>query len=277
MNSQTKLYGLIGHPVKHSFSPEFQNELLRLHELNSVYLAFDVQNDNIKNLRHTMNTLNIQGLNITVPYKEKVISQLDGLDSSADRVNAVNTIKLINGKYIGYNTDVKGFERLLTNQGIPLNTLKIAVIGAGGAARAVMGALASLGAKDITIYNRTIENARKLIDDLNLTAVPVKRMSDFVLSENMLVINTTSVGLKNDESVVHIDRHYDNSYFIDLIYNPFMTKMLREAKSYDMPAINGIQMLIYQGIESFEIWHDVVVDKETINQLIENISKKIGG
>lgn len=277
MNSQTKLYGLIGHPVKHSFSPEFQNELLRLHESNSVYLAFDVQNDDIKNLKLTMQTLNIEGLNITVPYKEKVISQLDGLDISAVRVKAVNTIKLINGKYIGYNTDVKGFERLLTNQKIPLDSLEIAVIGAGGAARAVMGALATLDAKDITIYNRTIENAQKMVDDLDLSSISIKKISDFILSENMLVINTTSVGLNSNESLLKIDRYYENAYFIDLIYNPFFTKMLKEAKSYGMPAINGLQMLIYQGIESFEIWHEMKVESQIVNQLILKISNEIGG
>ena len=122
-------------------------------------------------------------------------------------------------------------------------------------------------------YNRTLENAKKLLDDLKLDEISIKSIEDIILDENMLVINTTSVGLKEDDTLINIDAYYSNTYFIDLIYNPVMTKFLKQAKKNNMPVFNGLSMLVYQGVESFRIWHNINVGNNVVNKLISMISQ----
>ena len=179
MNSQTNLFGLIGHPVHHSLSPEFQNKLLNLFDINAAYLAFDIEKDQFENIKTTMKTLNIKGLNVTVPYKESIIPFLDKIDDSAKRIGAVNTIENINGQLIGYNTDVLGFVKMLKELDVGLDRHKVVVLGAGGAAKAIVFAFEKLGVVDIMLYNRTIENADRLLENFNFDTKQTLSLQEF--------------------------------------------------------------------------------------------------
>ena len=255
MDSRTKLYGLIGHPIHHSLSPEFQNKLIKSFNINAAYLAFNVEKDQFKNIKNTIRTLNIKGLNITVPYKETIIPYLDKMDESAERIGAVNTIEYIDGQLIGYNTDALGFIRMLEELNVNLDNHKVVVLGAGGAAKAIIYALEKLGINDIMLCNRTIEKADRLLENFNFNNKKTSSLQDFQIEDDMLIVNTTSLGLDENESPVVISKSVKNTVLIDIIYNPFETKLIKDAKVNGIYAVNGLPMLIYQGIESFIIWH----------------------
>jgi shikimate dehydrogenase len=255
MDSRTNLYGLIGHPIQHSLSPEFQNKLIELFNINAAYLAFNVEKDQFKNIKNTIKTLNIKGLNVTVPYKETIIPYLDKIDESADRIGAVNTIEYIDGQLIGYNTDAFGFIRMLKELNVNIDNHKAVVLGAGGAAKAIIYALEKLGIDDIMLCNRTIEKADRLLEKFNFKNKKISSLQDFQIEDDMLIINTTSLGLDENESPVVISKSVKNTILIDIIYNPFETKLIKDAKINGIYAVNGLPMLIYQGIESFKIWH----------------------
>ncbi|MEA3423888.1 MAG: shikimate dehydrogenase [Bacillota bacterium] len=255
MDSQTNLYGLIGHPILHSMSPEFQNKLIELFNINAAYLAFDVEKDQFDSIRNTIKTLNIKGLNVTVPYKETIIPYLDKIDESADRIGAVNTIEYIDGQLIGYNTDASGFIRMLKELDVNIDNHKVVVLGAGGAAKAIIYALEKLKIDDIIICNRTIEKADRLLEKFKFKNKKISSLQNFQIEDDMLIINTTSLGLNENESPVVVSKNVKNTMLIDIIYNPFETKLIKDAKVNGIYAVNGLPMLIYQGIESFKIWH----------------------
>ncbi len=269
MNSKTRLYGLIGHPISHSLSPTFQNRLIEMHAVNACYLAFDVTRDNLNQVRQTMETLSIGGLNVTVPHKENIIQHLDRLDESAANIRAVNTFGWIDGELIGYNTDVLGFERLIDSLNIEPTEIEAIVLGAGGAARAVIQALMMRGYKTIKLYNRTVLKAESLIEDLGFDSITAMPLDEYVPDNHQLIINTTSVGLKEGESPIIIDRHLENSFVLDVIYNPVQTTLLKMAEKHGLKTCNGLSMLLYQGIRSFEIWHGIDVKEREVNILFE--------
>jgi shikimate dehydrogenase len=273
MNSKTRLYGLIGHPISHSLSPTFQNRLIEMYDVNACYLAFDITEDSISKVTQAMNTLNICGLNVTVPHKENIIQYLDHLDESAANIRAVNTIGWIDGELIGYNTDVLGFVRLIDSLNIDSPEIEAIVLGAGGAARAVIQALMLRGYKNIKLFNRTISKAESLVENLGFSSISVKPLDEYVPDNNQLIINTTSVGLRVGESPIVIDRYLENTYVVDVIYNPVQTTLLKMATKHGIKTCNGLSMLLYQGIRSFEIWHGINVTERNVEVLFKEMKK----
>jgi shikimate dehydrogenase len=267
----TRLYGLIGHPIVHSLSPLFQNRLLELHEINGVYMAFDISKEHLLSIRKTIQTLNIRGLNITVPHKVDMLSQVDQLDESALRVGAINTVLNNDGVLVGYNTDMLGFGAMLDQMHLNYVDTDVAVLGAGGAARAVLAAIDDRKFNTVTLYNRTLEKAEKLIEILKLNKAQAKPLFDYRANNNQLLINTTSVGLNKGESAVSIVAPFENMHVIDLIYNPAETELMKMAREHGIPAKNGMEMLLYQGVKSFEIWNDLTVDYSIVQGLLDEI------
>jgi len=260
MDAKTKLYGLIGNPIKHSFSPYFQNKLFENHNINAVYLAFDINDSDLNDVIKSMKSMDIKGFNVTVPYKEKVLKFIDEIDPLAIEIGAVNTIKNVNGKLYGYNTDIFGFQKLIQNNNIYLDNKEIVILGSGGAAKSVVVSLKYLGVKNMTIYNRSIDKAIKIAEKYNDINITSKELKTFKLKDNTLVINATSIGLDGKSSPITVDKNYKDTVFIDLIYNPKQTQLLKDAKKHNMGTYNGLEMLLYQGIESFSIWTDEKVN-----------------
>lgn len=263
----SKLVGLIGWPVKHSLSPSMHNAAFIALNLNWAYVPLPVQPNQIESALRGLAALNFVGVNVTVPHKQAVMRYMDGLNDAARIIGAVNTVHLKDGKFFGYNTDATGFLNSLLEVGCNPKGSRVAVLGAGGAARAVVYALATAGAQTVTVFNRTAERAAFLVEDLaetfeegHLKFAPLTNEALAALDDHVdLVINTTSVGMSPDvescpwPSEVSIP---NRAAFYDLVYNPLETTFLARAKAAGNPTIDGLGMLVHQGAAAFKVWTD---------------------
>jgi len=283
INGKTKIIGVIGKNLENSLSPLIHNQIILKHSLNFCYLPFQVAETNLGKAIQGIKALNIRGVNITFPYKEKVIEFLDDLEESARRIGAVNTIVNNKGILIGYNTDVIGFKKSLQEDGkFAIKGEKAVILGAGGAARGVIYALLEEGIEEIYIFNRTPEKAEKIKHDFS-SFFPKSSIYVFSLEEENLknkiervhlIVNTTSLGMPPqidktplpDEKLFHPDL-----LVYDLIYHPTKTLFLRQAKRAGAKIINGLPMLVYQGIESFYLWTGFKPEgKEALEMIKQN-------
>ena len=270
-----KVFKIIGNPISHSLSPALHSYWFAKYKILADYKQHEIKESEIEVTLNDVRDGKIDGLNVTLPFKQKVIPYLDILINDAKSTNSVNTIFMSKeGKLTGDNTDVYGMQAAYLKD-ITLNSnrsTKAIVIGAGGVAPSIIFALKKTDIKTVFIANRTREKAifmkKKFpfIDILNLNEVP-QRISEFDI-----IINATSLGLKNGEQFnVNLDGLTDKSIFIDTIYNPLETKIIKHLKSKNIKTFNGLDMLIYQGQKSFYIWNKInpEIDDELI-QLLEN-------
>jgi shikimate dehydrogenase len=263
VNGSTKIYGLLGYPVKHTFSPLMHNAAFNSLGLNAVYLPFEVKPEKLKTAIEAVKALGISGLNITVPHKEKVIKYLDIVDEEAALIKSVNTVVLENGKLKGFNTDGRGFIMSLKEEfGFSPCQKRFFILGAGGAARAIAFSLAFEGAEKIILVDALPKKAANLAKAVsNKTSCDAialdknkKAMKDRLLNCDVL-INATPCGMKKDDpKVIEPELLYKNLFVYDIIYNPRQTTLLRDARNRGAKIANGIGMLINQGILSFGIW-----------------------
>ena len=253
ITTETKLYGIIGHPIKHSISPGIHNFLFNYFHINAVYVAFDVESYMLKYTVNGLKALKIQGCNITLPYKEKIMKYIDEVDEEARIIGAVNTIKLEQGKIKGYNTDSIGFITSLKKHVPHIGGKKVAVIGAGGAARAVVYALLKENAF-VMVFNRTYEKAVKLKEKFkNVKVYPLSQ--EEMLKDAKIIINATSCGLNKDDKMLFSPSILKkDAVFCELIYNE--TPLQYEARREGIKTIDGKGMLIEQALISFYIWTD---------------------
>ncbi len=253
----TKAVGLIGHPVAHSISPQLHNSLYRHLGMDMVYCAYDILPENFENAVKGMAALGFTGFNITIPYKEEIIRYLDEIDPEAAAIGAVNTVKIKDGRLIGFNTDGKGFIKSLKREGVSVSDKSVLIIGAGGSARAISIYAAKENASRIIIYNRTIEKARELSDAVNsYKGSKVATEAESIPTDIDLIINTTPLGmwpsvLGNPLSGIELK---SNTVVCDIVYNPRMTSMLKQAVQSGCKTVGGIGMLIGQALDAVEIW-----------------------
>ena len=258
----TGLYGIVANPIKHSFSPMMHNTAFQTLGIDDVYLAFEVEEDHLSDYITSVKTLNIKGFNVSMPYKLKIMDYLDELTQEAKLCQAVNTVKNENGKLIGHISDGKGFLKACEEKGWSIVDQKIVVLGAGGAACAIIVEAALQGAREIIVYNRSDKPfIRQLNEQLDCPIV-LKSLSDLEglkkdLDDSYLLIQTTSVGMTPNEAGCLIP---DSSYLpqhlkvADIIYKPKETKLLAMAKEKGLECMNGEGMILYQGAVSFEFW-----------------------
>ena len=260
LNEQTEVYGIVGGNTSYSMSPYMHNAAFVFHNLNAVFVPFQVKNLNefIKRFvrRETREIeLNLKGFSITIPHKQEIIKHLDFVDETACKIGAVNTVKIVGDKLHGYNTDAQGFIEPLKNAYGDLKNAKVAVIGNGGAARACVYALQSEGAK-VTIYARDAEKAKSLADEFDVDLAELEiETSNFNPFD--VVVNATplgTIGELENETPATAEQIKSVHLIYDLIYNPFETRLLREAKSVGVPTIGGLAMLVAQAMEQFAIW-----------------------
>jgi len=284
INGKTKIIGVIGKNIKNSLSPLFHNQIILKYSLNFCYLPFQVAETDLGKAIQGIKALNIRGVNITFPHKEKAIEFLDKVEKSARRIGAVNTIVNNKGFLTGYNTDVIGFKKSLQEDGeFVIKEKKAVILGAGGAARAVVYALLEEKIEEICIFNRTLEKAKKIKQNLS-SFFPKSRISVFPLEgEDLkdkiekahLLVNATSLGMPprvdntplSDEKLFHPDL-----LVYDLIYHPVRTLFLRQAERAGANIINGLPMLVYQGIESFYLWTGLKPEGEEVSEIVRQIT-----
>ena len=273
-NDSFRLVGIVGNPLIQSMSPILHNYWLNKYKINSSYVTFPL--NNLSNIKASIKTLNLVGLNITIPYKKKIINHLDSIEKKASELKAVNTVLNKKGKLIGFNTDIEGFGRGLEKKNNWVKTKPVYIFGAGGAAEAIVSFIYSTGSKDITIINRTIDKAKKIAKRYKGV-----KFADKVKKENFveagLLINTTSLGMIGYPNL-NIDLKGVNKKAIvyDIVYNPIETNLIKKAQKEGLKYITGIDMFIEQAIRSFEIWFDITpkIDKNILNTLKKKINKK---
>ena len=260
----TKLVGLLGNPLGHSFSPAMHNKAFETLGLNYFYLPIEVTAEDLPTVAAGIARMNFAGYNITIPHKIRIMDCLDAIDPLARAIGAVNTVIVENGRTTGYNTDGEGFvQSLETETGIAVGGKCYLIIGAGGAARAIAMTLASRGAQKIFLCNRTEQKAHDLVAEINTKVNPCSevvarepaRIGAAVRQADVL-INTTSVGMHPDEDRMPIDGDLIPNGLIvsDIVYNPARTKLLQVAESKNCRVVPGLGMLVYQGAEAFRKW-----------------------
>ncbi len=253
------MYGLIGYPVKHSFSPAMHNAAFASLGIDARYSLFEVKPEDLSSFFSGLDTKGILGLNITVPYKEAVLNfvTLDRESAYLKRVKAVNTAVKRDGAWKGFNTDIPGFARHLRENTDPAHK-RTAVLGAGGAARAVTYVLADSGADEIAVFDVDQAKARGIAAMIKeffpaVSISTVDSLQGLRIPEKDILINATPVGMKPSDPCLVDERMLHPGLFVyDLIYNPPETTLLKSAKKRGARTSNGLGMLLYQGALAFE-------------------------
>jgi len=272
INGKTKTVCLLGSPVEHSFSPMMHNASFRKLKINAKYLAFDVHPNSIKHAVEGVRAFGFLGGNVTIPHKEAVMQYLDEIDPKAKRIGAVNTIVNEDGILKGYNTDVDGFIESFKTFQYDLKNKKIAILGTGGASKAVVVGLLHESVDEVHVFSRNIDKSTSFCNaiDESLEAMTYDQMD--VTFPYDIVVNTTPVGMHPNEGKSVIDvtaLGHAETIFYDLIYNPLETEFLRQGRVSGRRTLNGLDMLIYQGIYALRYWIDFDHEQWTRNDVIE--------
>lgn len=263
VDSGTILYSVIGDPIRQSKSPVMMNCAFRESGINGIYTAFHIRSEQLADFVAGVRAMGIRGVNVTIPHKLDIMPLLDEIDESAQAIGAVNTIVNEGGNLIGYNTDGLGYVRSLKEEAEPeLGGKRVLIIGAGGATRGIIYALAKEGVGSIVISNRTVERAQTLADafssQTDIHVVGMDKVKDACAAAD-IIINTTSIGMYPHVEGTPIDASWlkPDTIASDLIYNPLITRFLEEAKGRGCRIHGGLGMFVYQGAYAFEYWTGV--------------------
>lgn len=245
-------YAVIGDPVSHSLSPVMHQVNFKSLNMEDTYEALHIPTQDFHDIRHIIEDNHINGFNVTIPHKERIIPYLDEINDQAKAVGAVNTVKIINNKWIGYNTDGIGYVMGLKQVYPDLENAYVLILGAGGASKGIANELSKIVQPKLTIANRTMSRFETW--DMDINAISLEQSEQY-LDEFDIIINTTSAGLNNnDDIVISLDNLSSSTLVSDIIYIPYKTKFLKEAEFKGNTVYNGLDMFINQGAESFKIW-----------------------
>tara|TARA_B100000029_G_scaffold341291_1_gene333548 strand:+ start:202 stop:993 length:792 start_codon:yes stop_codon:yes gene_type:complete len=261
-----KKFLVIGNPIQHSLSPKLHNYWFKKNNINAVYDKKEINEKDIESITSEVRGEKINGINVTVPFKKIVIPFVDELSPEANESQSVNTIYLQNGKLIGHNTDISGFELSIKYSKYDVKNKIVFILGAGGVVPSIIIALKKMKTAKIIISNRSKNKAKELQNMFNeLEIIEWGETPNFDM-----IINATSIGLKNEDGIkLDYSQIEPNKFFYDVIYNPKETIFLKRAKLFGNKAENGKMMFIYQAHQSFTIWHKLMpdIDQEVINLL----------
>ena len=261
-----KKYLVIGNPIEHSLSPKLHNFWIKNNNVNATYDKKKVEKDELKKIISKIKQKEVNGINITVPFKKEIIPYLDQLSIEAEKTQSVNTIYMEKEKIIGHNTDIEGFQNSIQNSGINLTNKEILILGAGGVVPSLIYALKKMNVSKIILSNRTKHKAESLKNFFDgLTIIDWGKITQFDM-----IINATSIGLnKNDKIDLNFSDFGKNKYFYDVIYNPSETNFLTMGKKLGGKIQNGKMMFIYQASAAFKIWHKITpkINNDLINYL----------
>jgi shikimate dehydrogenase len=252
LKKHSNFVGILGWPLQHTLSPVIHNAAFRRLDLDWTYLSFPVEPESLTDAVAGLRALSARGANVTMPHKETVVPMLDEIGGDAATTGAVNTIENVGGRLVGHNTDVDGFRQFLDGDaGVQVAGRPVCVLGSGGAARAVVAALGSLGA-NVTVVARDPERA-ELVAALAGASIATWDERAAAVSSSSVVVNSTPLGM-NGEEVVSADSLHDRQVVVDLIYQPARTPLLEAAREAGADAWGGLGMLVHQAAASFRIW-----------------------
>ena len=271
MQGSLKTYCIIGDPIDHSLSPAMQNAAFSSLSLNCTYIAFKVPRDELRQSIESLRSIRIAGFNVTIPHKVDVMKYVDELDISAKKAAAVNTVVNIEGIFKGYNTDIDGFIEPLRRRKVDFHDMQVLLLGAGGAARAIIAALSEeQGIAQVSIANRDICRARELAGigsnlGVNCQAIPLDTIGQ-AASQSDLIVNATSIGMKNEPSIIDSKSIKKGSIVYDIVYRPITTDLIENAKYAQAVVVYGYEMLIEQGAKAFELWTGIPAPRDVMKK-----------
>ena len=255
----TNTYAVIGDPIDHSLSPNIHNAAFRHLELEHTYIAYKIPTGELAAGIDALKAIKIAGFNVTIPHKIEMMKFLDEMDTTCKVIGAVNTVLNENGKLKGYNTDMIGFLDPIKKKNFTIKNSQVLLLGAGGAARAIITAMIKEKASKISIVNRTQENANKLADFAKKIGGNVDTISmqeaNKLITDYKFIINSTSIGMRNEHSPISTENIGKNSIVYDIVYQPINTDLIKKSKENGATIIYGYEMLLSQAACSFEIWH----------------------
>ncbi|WP_202621256.1 shikimate dehydrogenase [Enterococcus sp. JM9B] len=284
ITGHTHLAGLYAKPARHSISPMMHNAAFIEKGIDARYLAFDVEPEDLKTSVEAIRTLQLLGVNLSMPHKMAAVPLMDELSEAAQLIGAINTIVHHEGKLIGHNTDGIGFMASLTDAGISIIGKEITLMGAGGAATAIISQAALDGVKKIHVFNRKdafydqiavklAQISRHTNCEIHLADLEDHSALQQAIATSVLLVNATRVGMKpNDGAMALPDVSFLHAELAvyDVIYEPRETKLLRLAREKGLKTVNGLGMLLYQGAASFELWTGQKMPVEKIKPIVEN-------
>ncbi len=290
INGRTKLYGIIGNPVEHTLSPLIHGTFADMLGIDMVYVPFQVAQGELEAAVRGAYGLNICGMNVTVPYKNAVIPFLEEVDARAQAVGSVNTLVRGREGYVGHNTDMSGLRRAMEEDGISLRDEQVIVLGAGGVGRAVAFMCADSGAQKVYLVNRSAEKAECVAQEVNralqrcgkdcVTAMPLAEYQKLLTGpkNRYIALQCTSVGLApNVDDVVLEDGDFYHyvKFGYDLIYTPWQTRFMQCVQDNGGVAYNGLKMLLYQGIDAFELWTGCKVSRRNADRVYQKLQERL--
>ena len=256
----SKTYAVIGDPIDHSLSPNIHNAAFRHSKLDHTYIAYKIPAGELAAGIEALKAIKIAGFNVTIPHKIEMMKFLDEMDTTCKVIGAVNTVLNENGKLKGYNTDMIGFLDPIKKKNFTIKNSQVLLLGAGGAARAIITAMIKEKASKISIVNRTQENANKLADFAkkiggNVDTISIQEANKLI-TDYKFIINSTSIGMRNEPSPISTENIGKNSIVYDIVYHPINTDLIKKSKENGATIIYGYEMLLSQAACSFEIWHE---------------------
>lgn len=271
LEKSIKTYCIIGDPIEHSLSPAMHNAAFNFLKLRSTYIAYRVAYSELAASICSLKEVRLAGFNVTIPHKTRILKYIDVLDRVASKAGAVNTVQNVDGVLYGYNTDVGGFLRPLAKRGINLNGLNVLLLGAGGAARAVVVALSSKTENlKISIANRNRDRAKELAKIGNTLGANCESFSlqdvQLLSYRANMIVNTLPLGMYNEKSIIDVQYIPSDSIVYDVVYRPVLTDLLKNAKQAGATLVYGYEMLLEQGAESFQIWTGIPAPLEVMRK-----------
>ncbi len=268
----SKTYAVIGDPIDHSLSPNIHNAAFRHSKLDHTYIAYKIPAGELAAGIDALKAIKIAGFNVTIPHKIEMMKFLDEMDTTCKVIGAVNTVLNENGKLKGYNTDMIGFLDPIKKKNFTIKNSQVLLLGAGGAARAIITAMIKEKASKISIVNRTQENANKLADFAkkiggNVDTISIQEANKLI-TDYKFIINSTSIGMRNEPSPISTENIGKNSIVYDIVYQPINTDLIKKSKENGATIIYGYEMLLSQAACSFEIWHKMEAPYDAMKNVL---------
>ncbi|EGT3617283.1 shikimate dehydrogenase [Clostridium perfringens] len=269
-----KIFGLIGEKLGHSLSPDIHNKIFEDNNIDGLYNLFSVKEEYKDTIVKSIKTLGITGCNVTIPYKEVVMKQLDFVSKEAETIGSVNTILIREGKSYGYNTDYYGFGKMLERAEVNIEGNSFFVLGAGGAARSILKYLEDNKASKIVLVSRDKDKAIKKFKGFKLQVINYEELEE--IKGEFALVNTTPCGMYPNIDSVSVSEEIIKNFkvAVDIVYNPLETKFLKLAKKHELKTVDGLFMLVGQGVKAEEIWNGISVNRVTEEKIYETLKNK---
>lgn len=259
-----EVYGIFGEKLSHTMSPIIYKSLFEKYNINGTYSTYEIKKEDFKNAINSCKTLNIKGVNVTIPYKMDIIEQLEQLDDSVKKIGACNCVKISDGIAKGYNTDYYGVLDALNINNVDVKSKDCVVLGSGGASKSVVTLLQDLGAKSIKIVRRKIDVN---INTNNIEYIDYNDLKN--IDKGYLLVNTTPIGMSPNTLESPVDKDIISKFDVcfDAIYNPIETLFLKTAKECNVKTVDGLYMLVGQAVSTFKIYTDIDLNEKDFNNI----------